>query len=690
MNIKILLPTLALFVGFQALAQTDGVLIDYSGTTRDNSAVLDVRSTTQGVLLPRVTTAQRTAISSPADGLLVYDSDLNEYYRYDTASGSWKVIASGNTGFVQNQYSSQQSSTEYWISGRGRMDGGLTVGAGGTIDNNNINTGTVAAGALAFGNASGEGIGSKRSAGGNQYGLDFYTQSSNRLAITNLGNVGIATTAPSAKLHVNGDVLLENALRIDNGNGNTGTVANSITFGNSSGEGIGSKRNAGGNQYGLDFYTNSVNRMAITQAGNVGIGTSGPTAQLTLADVGAAGYKNLLVGDDTYFTDVDVTDFLGLYSNVNTDRAGLRLGSDGSYLFGDGGFMGLGTTSPSATLHVIHHTSNTSPTSPSGNWSAIIENRQDDASSRNGLAVVTRWGSNASKVFEAASYWTGGSQAYTPILTVTGDRRVGIGTTTPNSKLQVSGVGDGGTHAYAYLNSGGSTGTCGSCGADYSIWADGRIRGSEFNAMSDNRIKNVIEITDTKELLNQVNQLEVTKYSYIDQVEHGTADKQGFIAQQVEKVIPAAIRISDDFIPNIFASASVFEFDPTSGICIITTKAANELSIEDEVKLILENGAVEVSVLEVIDPTTFSCTLESAPSEIFVFGKKVNDFRAVDYDQLFSIGIGAIQELSKENQQLKSEVESLKAQLQNMGDLKAEIESIKGYLNLDVYGSTTE
>ena len=37
-----------------AIAQTNGTLIDYSGSTRDASAVLDVRSTNHGVLVPRL------------------------------------------------------------------------------------------------------------------------------------------------------------------------------------------------------------------------------------------------------------------------------------------------------------------------------------------------------------------------------------------------------------------------------------------------------------------------------------------------------------------------------------------------------------------------------------------------------------------------------------------------------------
>lgn len=64
----------------------------------DASSVLDVSSTTQGLLTPRMTTAQRTAIVSPANGLMVYDTDLHAFNYYDSSNSSWNKVVGNNEG----------------------------------------------------------------------------------------------------------------------------------------------------------------------------------------------------------------------------------------------------------------------------------------------------------------------------------------------------------------------------------------------------------------------------------------------------------------------------------------------------------------------------------------------------------------------------------------------------------------
>ena len=66
------------------------VAVNTDGFAADASAMLDVKSTSAGVLIPRMTSAERDAISSPATGLLVYVSNDNSFYFY--SGSSWVRI----------------------------------------------------------------------------------------------------------------------------------------------------------------------------------------------------------------------------------------------------------------------------------------------------------------------------------------------------------------------------------------------------------------------------------------------------------------------------------------------------------------------------------------------------------------------------------------------------------------------
>jgi sugar lactone lactonase YvrE len=87
---------------FSFTAQAQGVTIGTAGTP-DASAALEVRSTTKGLLLPRLTSAQRAAIVSPAAGLLIFQTDNAPgvyYYNGSTWLNMTTGTAPANTGMV--------------------------------------------------------------------------------------------------------------------------------------------------------------------------------------------------------------------------------------------------------------------------------------------------------------------------------------------------------------------------------------------------------------------------------------------------------------------------------------------------------------------------------------------------------------------------------------------------------------
>ena len=89
-NYRTLLLLVSIFLSLIANAQ-----VGIGTVTPNASSVLDITSTTQGLLAPRMTTVQRNAITTPADGLIVYDTDLKAFYYYSSGSTSWLIVSSG-------------------------------------------------------------------------------------------------------------------------------------------------------------------------------------------------------------------------------------------------------------------------------------------------------------------------------------------------------------------------------------------------------------------------------------------------------------------------------------------------------------------------------------------------------------------------------------------------------------------
>jgi trimeric autotransporter adhesin len=84
------------FLTTKSFGQTVVVTDNSSYVTGQPSSVLDVYSLSKGFLAPRMTTAQRIAISSPAEGLLVYQIDGVKGFYYYTNS-AWTPFSSGNS-----------------------------------------------------------------------------------------------------------------------------------------------------------------------------------------------------------------------------------------------------------------------------------------------------------------------------------------------------------------------------------------------------------------------------------------------------------------------------------------------------------------------------------------------------------------------------------------------------------------
>lgn len=94
-------PTLDLNSAITLTMDTSGNLylpasLAVGATSAAASAILDLSSTTKGALMPRMTSTQRDAISSPATGLIIYNTTANQLQYYNGTS--WGAVAGSGSG----------------------------------------------------------------------------------------------------------------------------------------------------------------------------------------------------------------------------------------------------------------------------------------------------------------------------------------------------------------------------------------------------------------------------------------------------------------------------------------------------------------------------------------------------------------------------------------------------------------
>lgn len=385
-----------------------------------------------------------------------------------------------------------------------------------------------------------------------------------RFTVAANGNVGIGTTSPSQKLHVVGNALIDNGalqwvnsnpqissawdttdffmdtdnnttndvFRVWKGGADITTASNYFTIKNGGNIGIGTT-NPGAN---LHVYTGSTSaatfrlqtknswvadlsqndqslltitnggaiRMALDANGNVGIGLTNPVTALDVVGVinASTGYRigngatsgNYMRGNGTNFVSsaiqsTDVNSFISGSPNFLSKFTGANsLGSslifDNGTVLGTSANVGIGTTNP-----------------------------------KNGLDVTGSVGIGNSVPANQAL-------PQTSMLFVSGN--VGIGTTSPSQKLDVVGT----IHNSA-LNGGATT---------VSTDANGNI----IRTPSDVKLKE--RITSITGALSKVLDLNGVYYQWKDKERFGPQQEVGFIAQEVQKVVPEVVRDGGDYL----------------------------------------------------------------------------------------------------------------------------------------------
>jgi hypothetical protein len=291
---------------------------------------------------------------------------------------------------------------------------------------------------------------------------------------SNSGNVGIGVTTPNASrkldiAHNNngwGQVVLSNSdtgtgaagrVLVQNSNsgifmakygtGNNGTGSQTADFGALVDSGVGLNLVASGASGTLKFYTAGVaasnERMAITAAGNVGIGTTGPISRLDVMSTGNNTYPFRVRADDGtnlayVYQDASGHGAVGVANSAGVERSKFSAGGADSFI-GDGKF-GLGTSAPSGRFHVMTGAAGVTGVIVQGaaSQTANLQEWQDSAGVA--LASVSAAGTiNATDIrvngSSIAGQWAGtGSDIYNANA-----GNVGIGTSAPSTALSFGG-----------------------------------------------------------------------------------------------------------------------------------------------------------------------------------------------------------------------------------------------------------
>lgn len=304
---------------------------------------------------------------------------------------------------------------------------------------------------------------------------------------------------------------------------------------------------------GMAFKLNGTEMMRVTGTGSVGIGTTTPTRNLHLAAAQPQMLFDSSGGNKLYIGTSVAGDLL---NGITAGDSVLRTVGGKLHLsaittptisMAASGNVGIGTTNPVSRLEI-----NTAQVSP--------------ASVANGIRINETTGGYGVNIGAGSNYgWIQGLQGF---LTTSGNNNiaiqpnggnVGIGTTTPGYKLSIVETKNsayaanitnlGGSGHGLYINTG-ATGASTSWPllvADYAgtnlMWvrADGAgyLKAAAWTYGSDRRIKENIQYFDDG--LRVVEKLKPTKFDYID----GVKQQIGFIAQDVQDVIPEAVTVAD-------------------------------------------------------------------------------------------------------------------------------------------------
>jgi hypothetical protein len=473
----------------------------------------------------------------------------------------------------------------------------------------------------------------------------FFNSANNRL--------GIGCNAPAHPLHVNGSAGFSDIYPnvIYNSNGSSSGPTYSFGYDPSTGMYLPAVSN-------LAWCTAGVERMRILANGNVGIGCNAPG--YTLHVNGSSRFTSNMVlpknpttvllteirADPTHpgLTSVTWGDGTGYYFNFT----GASSRTTNVMTLHDGGRVGIVCNAPAYTLQVGGTFAITSNT---GGQFIIL--RTNDFTVGSGSPAA-----NISEIEMGSTYgpWIRGTKVANGYADFV---NLGFWTNVANNNANAA-------ERMTILGGGANVGTrvgINRSDPQYTLDVSGSVGAlNGFTTYSDERIKTNIQDIQDDQALQQLRLIQPKTYTYKDVNARGTETVYGFIAQQIRSVLPYSTDLIKNVIPDIYQDGdrvddvvtlrdSIFSFSESSGkVKFIQKKGAD---------IIVPVNFISSNQLQILDTSNIDLT----ESEIFVYGREVEDFHALKKDAIFTVNVAATQELDRQLQAAKVQIVSLETRL---------------------------
>ena len=162
-------------------------------------------------------------------------------------------------------------------------------------------------------------------------------------------------------------------------------------------------------------------------------------------------------------------------------------------------------------------------------------------------------------------------------------------------------------------------------------------------ASSDNRIKKDVVDINSKNALDLISKINPKSFNYIDNIEKGLKNNYGFIAQDIIKNIPDAVRFTKDIIPNIMKKYRI-----KNDIIETNEDLTSKLLINDNIEIIDKNNKRNKYKIIEISSNYIKIDKSIEDNYGFIYGKEVEDLHILDKKIIFTLNVSATQELNKQ------------------------------------------